>query len=159
MSEFGGMSNTYSQLHVHLVTAVKFREALIAPTWRDELSKYVTGIVTNLDQKMISVFCMPDHMHLLIGYRPSEKISDLMRVIKSESSEWINKRGLASSLFRWQGGYGAFAVSKSHIPRVADYIKYQEVHHRKVTMVDEFKHLLIESEIPYDERYIFHMPV
>jgi len=105
---------------------------------------------------MIAINSMPDHLHLFFGFRPNQSLSDLMRIVKSDSSEWINKEHITPSTFRWQEGYGAFSYSRSQINAVATYIKNQEEHHQKKTFLEEYKQLLDQFEIDYDERYIFN---
>ena len=109
------MTNTYSQIHIQCVMAVKFRHALIESSWKERLYKYITGIVQNHNHKMIAINSMPDHLQLFIGFRPVQSLSDLMRLIKGESSEWINKQKFTSTMFRWQEGYVAFSYSRSHV--------------------------------------------
>lgn len=104
---------------------------------------------------MISVNSMPDHLHLFFGFRPTQSLSDLMRTVKGESSEWINKEKFNLSTFRWQEGYGGFSYSRSQIPAVCNYIETQEQHHKKKTFLEEYKHILEQFEVDYDERYIF----
>jgi putative transposase len=135
--------------------AVKFRASVIQPLWKERLHQYITGIVQNNGHKIISINAMPDHLHLFFGFRPNQSLSDLMRLVKGESSEWINKERFNASTFRWQEGYGAFSYSRSQIPAVCKYIDGQEEHHRKKTFLEEYKHILDESEIEYDECYIF----
>ncbi len=149
------MGNTYSQIHIQCVAAVKYRRSLIALEWKEELHKYITGIVQNNGHKMIEINTMPDHLHFLFGCRPDQSISDLMRFVKGDSSEWINKEKFCPSTFRWQGGFGAFSYSKSQIPIVANYIHNQEKHHRKKTFLDEYTKMLEKTGITYDPRYIF----
>jgi len=109
------MANTYTQIHIHFVFAVKFRESIISSSWKDELYKYITGIVQNNNHKLIIINGMPDHVHLLIGIRPNQTISDLIKDIKSNSSKWINEKKFLKHKFEWQEGYGAFSYSKSQI--------------------------------------------
>jgi len=149
------MSNTYTQIHIQCVMAVKFRLSVIEPSWKERLHQYITGIVQNNGHKMVSINAMPDHLHLFFGFRPNQSLSHLMRIVKGESSEWINKEKFNSSAFRWQEGYGAFSYSRSQIPAVCKYIENQEEHHRKKRFLEEYKHILDESGIEYDERYIF----
>jgi REP element-mobilizing transposase RayT len=149
------MANTYTQIHIQCVIAVKFRQSLIKPTWKDELHKYITGIVKNNGHKMISINSMPDHLHLFFGFRPTQSLSDLMKMVKGSSSEWINKEKFSNSPFKWQEGYGAFSYSRSHIKKVALYIENQEEHHRYKTFLEEYKQFLDHFEVDYDERYIF----
>lgn len=104
---------------------------------------------------MIAINSMPDHMHLFFGFRPNQSLSDLMRIVKGESSEWINKERLNKSIFRWQEGYGAFSYSRSQIKTVALYVENQEDHHRKTTFLQEYKKFLEHFEVEFDEQYIF----
>jgi REP element-mobilizing transposase RayT len=138
--------------------AVKFRKALIQTSWKEQLHKYITGIVQNHNHKMIAINSMPDHLHLFIGLRPDQCLSDLMRLVKGESSEWINKQQFTSTAFRWQEGYGAFSYSRSHVQTVTDYVMNQEEHHRKRTFLEEYQQLLEHFGIEFDERYIFKLP-
>lgn len=153
------MADTYTQIHIHLVFAVKFRKALISPDWKDELFKYITGIVQKNKHKMLSINCMPDHMHILIGMRPSQSLSDLMQDIKGDSSKWINSKGFLRQRFAWQGSYGAFSYSKSQISRVMRYIENQQVHHKKQDFISEYKKTLERFCVSYDEKNIFKPPV
>jgi len=149
------MANTYTQLHMQLVFAVKFRQALIDKSWEDELYKYITGIVQNHEHKLLSINGMPDHLHLLIGYRPHQALADLLKEIKGDSSKWINDRKFTKTKFNWQEGYGAFSYSKSEVPRICSYIESQKIHHQNKTFLEEYKNLLNEFQVDYDERYIF----
>lgn len=152
------MANTFTQIHLHCIFAVKYRDALIVEPWKDRLHQYITGIVQNHGHKMISINTMPDHLHMLFGMRPTQSLSDLMRIVKGDSSEWINDFGLTQKRFRWQDGFGAFSYQKTMIPKVARYIENQEAHHRKKSFLTEYKGFLEAFEIPYDERYIFKIP-
>ena len=125
------MPNTYSQIYIQIVFAVKDRLNLIPSQYREELHKYITGIVQNREQKMLSIFCMPDHTHVLVGLKPSVAISDLARDIKAGSSNFINDNKWVPGKFNWQEGFGAFSYSRSHIDAVIKYILDQEAHHRK----------------------------
>ncbi len=107
------MANTYTQIHLHLIFAVKGRQSLIQKNWKDELYKYITGIIQNHQHKLLSINGMPNHLHILIGYRPSQSLPDLLQDIKGDSSKWINTKGLIKGKFEWQSGYGAFSYSKS----------------------------------------------
>jgi len=149
------MPNTYSQIYIHIVFSVKGRENLIASKHREELHKYITGIVQNREQKMLATFCMPDHVHLLIGLKPSISISDLTRDIKAASSHFINERKWVKGKFNWQEGFGAFSYSRSQIDTVINYILNQEEHHNKKTFQEEYIELLKKFEIEYDEKYLF----
>jgi REP element-mobilizing transposase RayT len=149
------MANTYTQIHLQSVFAVKSRVGLIHKEWKNELFKYITGIIQAYNHKLIAINGMPDHLHLLFGMRPTQSLSDLMQDIKGSSSKWINDRKLVMGHFEWQEGYGAFSYSKSEIPRIINYIQNQEFHHRKLTFSEEYKELLEKFEVDYDERYIF----
>lgn len=149
------MPNTYSQIYVQIVFAVKGRQNLILKQHREELQKYITGIVQNREQKMLSVFCMPDHSHLLVGMKPSVSISDLVRDIKAGSSNFINDRQWITGKFNWQEGFGAFSYSRSHIDSVIKYILNQEEHHKKKSFREEYIEFLKKFEVIYDEKYLF----
>ncbi len=149
------MANTYTQIHIQAIVAVKFRNAVIIPEWKERLHQYITGIVQNNTHKMLSINSMPDHLHLFFGFRPTQSLSDLMRLVKGESSEWINKQGFTASAFRWQEGYGAFSYARSQVKTVAQYIENQEIHHRKKTFQEEYQMFLRKFEIEYEEKYIF----
>ena len=150
------MPNTYTQIHIHFVFAVKYRDGVIHSSWKDELYKYITGIVQNNKHKLLIINGMPDHVHILIGLRPSQSISDLLQDIKGSSSKWINEKKFIKARFEWQEGYGAFSYSKSQIKTVTEYIENQELHHQKKTFREEYLEILQKFEVDYDEKYIFH---
>lgn len=149
------MANTYSQIYIQIVFAVQGRQNLITKNHQEELHKYITGIVQKREQKMLTVYCNPDHTHLLVGLKPNITISDLVRDIKAGSSNFINENRWVKGKFNWQEGYGAFSYSRSQIDQVAKYILNQEEHHRKKSFKDEYLELLEKFEIEYDERYLF----
>jgi putative transposase len=149
------MPNTYSQLYIQIVFAVKYRENLIKKENREELHKFITGIVSNRKQKMLAIFCMPDHCHILVGMKPDIAISDLVRDIKAGSSKFINEKEWIKGKFNWQEGFGAFSYSQSHVDRVIKYILNQEEHHKRESFKKEYIELLQEFEVPYDSRYVF----
>ena len=132
------MPNTYSQIYIQIVFTVKGRENLIKKTNREELHKLITGIIKNRDQKLLSIFAMPDHVHLLVGMKPNISISDLVRDIKAGSSKFINDSKWVNGKFNWQEGFGAFSYSKSQIDNVIKYILNQEEHHKKETFKEEY---------------------
>jgi REP element-mobilizing transposase RayT len=150
------MANTYTQTYIQIVFAVKGRENLISPKHREELHKYITGIVQNRGHKLLAIFCMPDHVHLLIGLKPSQSISDLVRDIKAVSSGWINEKEWIKGKFNWQEGYGAFSYSKKELNNIINYILNQEEHHYKKTFKDEYIELLKEMEVTFEEKYLFN---
>lgn len=149
------MPNTFTQIHIHLVFAVKNRQAQISESIRVRVEKYITGIVQHFGHKLLAIYCMPDHCHLFVGLRPAQSLSDLMRDIKSRSTEFINNEGLTNTKFFWQEGYGAFSYSHSHVQNVIDYVLHQPEHHRKKTFREEYLALLQKFEIPFEEQYLF----
>ena len=149
------MANTYTQIHIHTVFAVKKRTGLIQKEWKDELYKYITGIIQTHDHKLLAINGMPDHLHIFFGMRPIQSLSDLMQDIKGRSSKWINEKKFIEEKFEWQEGYGAFSYSKSHVAKVVRYVQNQEAHHREITFTEEYQKFLEKFEIEYDERYIF----
>ena len=149
------MPNTYSQIYIQIVFTVKGRHNLIAKSNREELHKYITGIVGNRNQKLLSIFAMPDHIHLLVGLKPNISISDLVRDIKAGSSKFINDSKWINGKFSWQEGFGAFSYSRSHIDNVVKYILNQEEHHKKQTFKEEYLEFLEKFEIEYDIKYLY----
>ena len=152
------MGNTYTQIHIHSVMAVKHRAALINHTWNNRLHAYMTAILQRNGHKMLCINSMPDHLHMLFGFRPNQSLSDLMRILKGETSEWINQQGFCKHQFRWQEGYGAFSFKRSDLPMVANYIETQEEHHKKKTFLEEYKNMLEEFEVDFDDKYLFKEP-
>ena len=149
------MANTYTQIHLQFVFAVKYRNGLIHASFKEELYKYISGIIKENNHKLLAINGMPDHLHIFIGMRPSQSISDLLQDIKGSSSKWINEKKFLKVKFEWQEGYGAFSYSKSHVNNVISYIRNQENHHKKETFREEYLKFLKVFEIEYDERYIF----
>jgi REP element-mobilizing transposase RayT len=149
------MPNTYIQLYIQFVFAVRWRESLIQKTWKVELYKYITGIVQNNKSKMLSINGMPDHIHIFIGYKPTIPIPDLVKDIKVASSLWINERKLVKGKFNWQEGYGAFSYRLRDIDEICEYIQNQELHHQSKTFREEYIGLLKDFDIAYDEKYLF----
>lgn len=149
------MANTYTQIHIHVVFAVKHRAGLIQHEWKDELYKYITGIIQNHQHKVLAINGMPDHLHVFIGMRPVQSLSELMQDIKGSSSKWINEKRFTKHKFEWQEGYGAFSYSKSQVADVVNYIENQETHHKKESFLEEYKNFLQKFEINFDDRYIF----
>jgi len=153
------MANTYTQIHIQFVFAVKFRNGLIHSSFKDELYKYITGIIKTNNHKMLAINGMPDHIHILIGMRPTQSISELMQIIKANSSKWINEKKFLNVKFEWQEGYGAFSYSKSHVQNVINYIQNQEERHKTKSFQEEYLEFLEAFEVDYDERYIFKEPI
>jgi REP element-mobilizing transposase RayT len=153
------MPNTYTQLYIHCVFAVKYRAALLSIDWDARLRSYITAIVQNKKHKMIAINNMPDHLHMFVGLHPSESISDMLKWVKSDSSEWVNKEKLTKSRFYWQEGYGAFSHSRSQLDSVVKYIVNQQMHHKKQTFKEEYLQMLRNFEVEYDDRYLFVEPI
>jgi REP element-mobilizing transposase RayT len=149
------MGNSYTQIHIQFVFAVKYRAALIDNSWKERLHQYITGIFQGNKHKMLQINSMPDHIHILAGVRPYQSISSLIQNVKTESSKWIKTNNFCSQPFAWQEGYGAFSYSKSQVPEVIRYIINQEMHHKKITFLDEYREFLTLFEIDWDEQYIF----
>jgi REP element-mobilizing transposase RayT len=149
------MPNTYTQIHVHVIFAVKSRSGLIRIEWKDELYKYITGIIQTNNHKVLAINGMPDHLHVFFGFRPTQSLADLMQDVKGGSSKWINDKKFVRDHFEWQEGYGGFSYSRSQVSSVISYIKNQEVHHRKKSFLEEYKEFLMKFDIAFDERYIF----
>ena len=150
------MANTYTQLHIHFVFAVKYRKGVIQPAWEERIHKYITGIVQNNGHKMLAINSAFDHLHLFAGLNPKQSISDLMRLVKGDSSEFINLHKLTPADFQWQSGYGAFSNSHSQIDAVVKYILHQKEHHCNKTFRAEYLGMLNDYGINYEEKYIFH---
>jgi len=148
------MANTYTQVHIQFVFAVKFRAALIEASWKEELHKYITGIFQANNHKMLMINSMPDHIHVFIGMRPHQAIAALVQNVKTESNKWIKQKGHAPN-FAWQEGYGAFSYSRSHVPDVIHYIENHEAHHKKQMFLEEYRSMLKAFAIDYDDQYIF----
>ncbi|MEA3391666.1 MAG: IS200/IS605 family transposase [Candidatus Marinimicrobia bacterium] len=149
------MANTYSQIYIQVVFAVKYWETLIKDKYRVELEKYITGIVKNNNSKLLAIYCNPDHTHVLIGLNPDVSVSEISCNIKANSSRWINQNKWYKGTFRWQTGFGVFSYSRSQIDYIAKYILNQQEHHRRTSFKDEYLDLLNKAEIKYDEEYIF----
>lgn len=149
------MPNTFSQIYLQFVFAVKYRQAVIPKAHKEELHKYITGLVQNRHAKMLAVNCMPDHIHLFVGYRPSYYIPDFVKEIKVESNEFITGKKWVEGNFNWQEGYGVFSYSHSHIDKVIKYIINQEEHHKKTKFREEYTGLLRKFDINYEDKYLF----
>ena len=149
------MAGTFSQIYIQVVFAVKGRENLIGKEWKDELHKYIAGIIKGKEQKSIIVNGMPDHIHAFIGLRPSISISDLVRDIKNNSTNFINDNNLVTQKFSWQEGYGAFSYSHSQLNSVYQYILNQEDRHKTKTFKQEYLSFLKKFDVTHDEKYLF----
>jgi putative transposase len=149
------MAGTFSQLYIQVVFSVKGRQNLIQKEWSEELYKYIAGIIRGKNQKPIIVNGMHDHIHIFVGLRPAQSIADLVRDIKSNSTNFINEKRWMKSKFSWQEGYGAFSYSHSQIKDVYNYILNQEERHRQKTFREEYLEFLKNFEVEYDEKYLF----
>lgn len=148
--------STFSQIYIQVVFAVKGRNSLISQSWEEELYKYITGIITNKGQKLIAVNGMPDHIHILIGMKPSCCLSDLVREIKKASNAFVNEKKFSKFKFEWQEGYGAFSYSHSTLNNVIAYIQNQKEHHKKKSFREEYIDFLKKFEVEYKEDYLFN---
>jgi REP element-mobilizing transposase RayT len=149
------MANTFTQLYVQMVFAVKNRQSLILDENKDKIEKYIWGIASNIKCNPISIYCNPDHVHLLVSIKPVVRIVDAIRDIKSFSSRYINENQLTGKHFEWSTGYGAFTYGQLQISRLKTYIENQYEHHKKRSFKDEYIALLRAFEIDYDETYLF----
>jgi putative transposase len=149
------MPNTYTQIHIQAVFTVQNRTCLITKQWKEDLYRYITGIIQSRGHKLIAIGGMPDHIHILFGMRLNEALSDLMQAVKGDSSKWINENRLTVGRFSWQEGYGAFSYGRSQLPSVVKYVLNQEAHHRSKTFIEEYHELLRKFEVVYEERYTF----
>ena len=149
------MANTYYQVSLQIIFAVRFREALIEDTFRQDLHKYITGIVKNHGQKLLCINSVHDHIHILLGVSPAMRVSDLVRDIKSSSAKYINDNKLSQRKFYWQNGYGVFSYSMSHRRRVITYIENQQEHHKRMSFQNEYLRFLDSFRINYKDEYLF----
>ncbi|WP_439555064.1 IS200/IS605 family transposase [Dyadobacter sp.] len=149
------MADTFSQIYLQFVFGVKSRQSLIPKEHKEELHKYLTRLVENRKAKMLAVNCMPDHVHIFVGFKPVLSISDFVKEIKVESNEFINAQSWMKSRFAWQEGFGVFSYSHSHIHSVVSYIMNQEEHHRKKTFQEEYRSFLEKFQIPHKSEYLF----
>lgn len=152
------MANTYHQIYLHLVFAVKYREAVIEKDWRSELFGVIGNLINENGCKTIIVNGVEDHVHCFVGLKPAISVSDLMKAVKAKSSKYINDKALTPNRFEWQEGYGVFSYSQSQIASVYKYIENQEEHHRQQTFKDEYISLLEKFNVTYDSQYLFKEP-
>jgi putative transposase len=149
------MANTYTQLYVHVVFSVKGRASCIGSEWKENLYRYITGLITHKEQRLMIVNGVADHIHLLIGLKPDCNLSDLVRDLKANSSRWINENKLVAGRFAWQTGFGAFSVGQSQLQRVVNYILNQEDHHLKKSFREEYIEFLDSHGIVFRPEYLF----
>lgn len=149
------MSGTFSQIYIQTVFAVRNRESLIRLSWEEELYKYITGIIQNKGQKMLQINGMADHIHFLIGMKPSCCLSELVREVKKSSNDFVNENNFIKSKFQWQDGFGAFSYNHSSLNSVISYIQFQKDHHRNITFKQEYTSLLKSFNIEFKDEYLF----
>lgn len=149
------MAGTFTQIHIHYVFVVKYRRKIIDPSWEKRLFEYTSGIIRNKGHKPLIVNGTQDHIHILLGLKPSSSVSDMAEYLKSNSSKFINKEFKIKCGFCWQPGYAAFSYSISQIPKIYDYIHNQKIHHNKRSLNEEYKNMLQLFQINYDEKYLF----
>ncbi len=149
------MANTYSQIYIQIVFAVKNRNALILANWEEELYKYITGIIRNKGQKILAINGTANHIHILIGLKPNACLSDLVREIKKASNLFIQEKKFTPFKFEWQEGFGAFSYGHSQLSSVIQYIENQKEHHRKTTFREEYMKLLKVFDVEFEDAYLF----
>lgn len=149
------MANTYSQLYIQIVFAVKGRQNLISKNNKDEIYKYITGIITNQKQKLMAINGMPDHIHILVSIKPDISLSDLVRDIKSSTSKFINEQKWINGNFEWQTGFGAFSYGHSQLTNIIKYIENQEEHHKTKTFKEEYIQFLQLFNVDFKNEYVF----
>ncbi len=149
------MANTYTKLYIQIVFAVKGRASLIREEFRDELQKYITGIIQNKKQKLYAIYCMPDHVHIFVSMGPELAISDFVRDVKANATSFINDKKWVEGHFEWQRGFGAFSYSESQVKAVVNYVLNQREHHEKKTFREEYIELLKQFDIDFDNKYLF----
>jgi len=150
------MPDSYSQIYIQIVMAVKQRKAQITIRWEEQLYKFITGLVQNKGHKMLAINGMPDHIHIFIGMNPECRLSDLVREIKKSSNSFVNRNNFTEERFYWQSGYGAFSYSHSQLSRVINYIGRQKDHHLNRNTKDEYVQFLNRYEIKYKEKNLFN---
>jgi REP element-mobilizing transposase RayT len=149
------MANTYTQIYIQIVIIVKGRHCLIPDEKKENLYKYIAGIIRNKNHKLISINGISNHIHILIGLNPAEALSYLIKEVKRCSTNFINEQKWLRGKFSWQNGYGGFSYSRSQLDKVINYIKNQEKHHQKKTFREEYIEMLNKFEVEYNEKFIF----
>ena len=149
------MAGTFTQIYIQVVFAVQGRQSLIQKSWEDELYKYITGIIQNKNQKLLAINGMPDHIHILIGMKPSCCLSDLVMEVKKASNKFVNEKKFCQKRFKWQDGFGAFSYSHSSLDRVISYVNNQKEHHKKKTFKQEYKEFMKKFQIEHEDQYLF----
>ncbi|WP_090146867.1 IS200/IS605 family transposase [Dyadobacter soli] len=153
------MGNSYSQIFIQCVFAVKYRAARLHMPWRKELFGVIGNLINETGAQTLIVNGVEDHVHCLFRLRPSQTVSEVMKVAKAKSSKWINESGFLPSRFEWQVGYGAFSYNKAEIKRVYRYIENQEEHHYGISFPEEYLEMLVKNGVEFQEQYLFRAPV
>lgn len=153
------MGNTYTKIHIHIIIVLKYRAGLISNEWKEELYKYIAGIIKNQKHKLIIINGVPDHLYILVGLKPHQSLAELVQDIKASSSRWINEKKFLKVNFAWQVGYAAISYSQSHLDKVIEYIRNQEKHHKKKSFFEEYLQFLKAFKVEYDERYLLKEPM
>jgi putative transposase len=149
------MANTYTQINIHAIFSVKGRENIITRNFRNRLHEYIAGILKNKKNYSLAVNGYKDHVHVFFELKPSLALSDVVRDVKANSSNWINENRFVLGHFLWQEGYGAFSYSRSQRDNVIKYIMEQEKHHARKSFREEYLELLRKFEIPFKDNYVF----
>ncbi|MFN8319136.1 MAG: IS200/IS605 family transposase [Saprospiraceae bacterium] len=149
------MAGTYTQMYVHILFAVSRKECLIKPEWKEDMQRYMAGIIRNHGHRLVAIKAMPDHVHILIKFHTTQSISDLVQDIKGSTSKWINESGFIESRFSWQSGYGAFSCDGSRPEEEIKNFEKQEEYHRNKTVREEYKEILEREGVTYEEKYLF----
>ena len=149
------MANTYHQIYLQAVFAVKYRAAVLDKEWRSTVQEVIGNLINETGCKTIIVNGVEDHMHCFLGLKPAVSVSDLMKTVKAKSSKYINDHSLTANRFEWQIGYGVFSYRQRDVDQIYKYVQNQEAHHAKQSFHEEYLELLKEFEIGYDEQYIF----
>ena len=149
------MANTYSQIYMHAIFAVKYREALLDKKWRSQLFKIIGALINEMNAQSIIVNGVEDHVHCLFRLRPAISISSVMKNAKAKSSQWINKSNFLEHRFEWQRGFSAFSYSQSQVEKIKQYIRNQETHHRSASFLEENKEFLKKFNVDFKDEYLF----
>lgn len=149
------MANTYHQIYLQTIFAVKYREAVVKKDWQSQLFGVIGNLINEANCKTIIVNGVEDHVHCFLGLKPVVSVSDLMQTVKAKSSKYINDHSLTPHRFEWQDGYGVFSYSQAQVEKVYNYVLNHQEHHKKQTFKDEYLLLLKKFKITYDEKYIF----
>ncbi len=149
------MANTYHQIYLQVVFAVKYRQAVIQQEWKHQLYAVIGNLINETKCKTIIVNGMEDHVHCFLGLKPVVSVSELIKTVKAKSSKYINDHALTPERFEWQEGYGVFSYSQSSVDAMYKYIQNQEEHHKKQTFKDEYQNFLKKYQVAYDDQYLF----